>query len=332
MNRNDDMNVYDEREIPFTQIENDIIDSMSFEKPGDKLLYMCLCRMAHFQKGIFPSISKLMLMVGVSSPNTLKGQLDRLEEMGLIKVIDRGKKENGEHHTHLYKLLKVPARIRVNSVWDDEMVEQKKASIRERQKEKAAKKKAKNGTKTPPSKNDVPPSKFDVPPSKNDGPPSKFDGNQSRTYEPRIYKQDSIKESIIESDLPDDMKEYLGGKIKRLIDLDISLEQIEGNYLKHKTEVKYIGDYLDALDFALKQKSINDIDNFMADRVPASIEYNNKKRAKASNSGSNEVIPVWLNDRKDESNQKAANENQEVDTSDIAQRIAKLKSKENVTV
>jgi hypothetical protein len=198
MQQGDNLHIEDQRVIPFTMVDNDVLDSMSFSNPNDKLLYTIICRFSHMRE-VTPSIGTLMLMTGIKSPNTLKAALKRLEELELMRVINRGKYENGEHKTHRYSILKVPDHIRENSVFkDDKREEKQKELLAARKKKAAAKKKKDPAKKNPPSNFDGPqnegnnpPSNFDVPPSNFDGPPSNFDGNELR-----LYKKDFTKKNL----------------------------------------------------------------------------------------------------------------------------------------
>lgn len=216
MQKNDQFQVTDERKMPFTMVENGIIDSMSFEKPIDKLLYISISRFSHM-KEIYPSIGTLMLMCGISSPNTFKAALKRLKSLKILDYKDRGRKENGEHYTHQYILKEVPGEILENSVFKIEKVQEKKAEIKEARKEKAKKTKHNQHKKQDKSPADQASekgtSKFDGGSSKNDGGASKFDGGPSKFEQ---EEKESIKQESTNQELTN--KEYLSilKKVKAL--------------------------------------------------------------------------------------------------------------------
>lgn len=101
MNKNNQsMNIQAQFTVPFTQIQNTIIESPYFKQPIDKMVYITLLKFA-FNKGLaYPSIKTISTMQNVSE-NTVRSSIKRLEELNLVKVEKRIDKK-GNFLSNLY--------------------------------------------------------------------------------------------------------------------------------------------------------------------------------------------------------------------------------------
>lgn len=60
-------------------------------KPVDRLIYLCLYQHADVDTGeCYPSYSVLKMYTGISNNKSIKQGLDRLVQVGLIKIIKKG--------------------------------------------------------------------------------------------------------------------------------------------------------------------------------------------------------------------------------------------------
>jgi|GEM_PF-6975532 len=320
MQKTDGVKIQDQRKQPYTTYDNKIIDSLSFEKPTTKLLYMTICRFSHMQQ-IFPSIGTLMLLTSINSPNTLKSHLKKLQEMKLIFIEDRGRKENGEHHTHVYHLLEVPEEILENSVWEAEKVQALREQLKEARKEKSEttkhnqhKRKDKNADVEPSvegtSKFDGGTSNFDGGTSNFDGGTSNFDGNKERLTK-QEFKTKSLKQPTNNKDA---VQEPVGGLVEYTPDLIFDFykanaevtptdkKSIERLCNEHPADLVY-----GALEIAFNSKTRNqppigyatgvlnnckklNITSLEALRSQPAPTYGKKR----GNSGRTEMVPEWL--------------------------------------
>lgn len=125
----------------FTQLQNEIIDSMSFKKPIDKLLYITLLRFAFGKKKASPSLTTLANACCVSKKSTVIDALQRLVAMALITIKKRTK-QDGDNETNLYYIHDLTAEMKQNSVLSREAKKEKKEA------KKAAKKVVDNSRKS----------------------------------------------------------------------------------------------------------------------------------------------------------------------------------------
>lgn len=86
-------------EVQYTQVHNAVFDSMLFQHPLDKLIYMTLLRFAYGKGRAFPGHEKLAIMCATSE-SSVKRSLARLAEQGLITITPRkDDKEGGTNST-----------------------------------------------------------------------------------------------------------------------------------------------------------------------------------------------------------------------------------------
>lgn len=99
--------------IPFTQVQNSVIDSLAFDNPIDKMVYISLLRFASQKGRAYPSISILATM-NSSSENRIRQSLKRLEEMELITI--RRRKLGQLNISNLYELHDIPHQLKEKTV------------------------------------------------------------------------------------------------------------------------------------------------------------------------------------------------------------------------
>lgn len=170
---------------------------------------------------------------------------------------------------------------------------------------------------TPVQKNEPTPVQKNEPSPVQKNEPNNVSNNLSN--DSNIIINDSNKsinlEKIQNLDVPEELKEVIKKEIKRLIDWNISLEDIQFNYSKHKNEIKSIIEYTSAFQFVMN----NDprfFDKFMDSRVPDSIEYYESKRKKHNLkvSQTSEILPEWFKDLQE---QESTNDKNEVETESV---------------
>lgn len=282
--------------IPFTQVQNTVIDSTLFENPIDKLIYISLLRFA-FNKGeAFPSISTLAKM-NSSSENRIRQSIKRLEKMELVTVITR-RKSNKEHQSNLYHIHDLPKVHEEYSIMN-------------------------LGKKTPEkkgtSKNEVPSSKSEVGGSSEiEVRGSKIEGeeealNKKNLRIRNINKNQSIegteKARITENDIQKlnvhiAVQKQLILNIDRLIDDNIQIKDIEMNYLANKDNLNEY-QYAEILSTVLrKTKSvIKNIPSLMNVSIKNYLSDIVEHKNKIEESKSNEVVPDWFKKRQKERQQ-----------------------------
>jgi len=95
------------RKKGFFTIDNIVIDEIA-EHIGPYILsvYMALCRHAHIDtQTCFPSIDLIAKEIG-AGPTKVKKSIKQLEELGLI-IVDRKRKRDGTRHPNTYTLIDI---------------------------------------------------------------------------------------------------------------------------------------------------------------------------------------------------------------------------------
>ncbi|MDR7207611.1 hypothetical protein [Priestia megaterium] len=132
--------------INFTMVQNEVMDSMAFEKPIDKLAYYHLLRFAFGKGYAFPSVPKLALMCSVTSLTTMRSSLKRLQNMGLL-TIEPQENEDGSSAPNLYTIFELTTAMKENSVSNKDLFSEAKKIFKKD-------KKKKGGQKLAPTEND----------------------------------------------------------------------------------------------------------------------------------------------------------------------------------
>ncbi|MFB9324250.1 replication initiator protein A, partial [Cryptosporangium minutisporangium] len=116
-----------------------------------------------------------------------------------------------------------------------------------------------------------------------------------------IHQEEVLKSNI----LPDDLKDFLLLEIQdqnRIDRLNITLSDIEKNYLIHKSDSDVtLSVYKEALDYSLRLKSIKSFNAVMRENVKLYKKVAKQEAAASGNEKGNskEVIPEWFKERKE---------------------------------
>lgn len=74
-------------------------------KPVDRLLYLCLYQHADISTGIcYPSYKVLKKYTGIKNNSSIKQGLDKLVQIGLIDIIQKGYYSDGINKANTYKV------------------------------------------------------------------------------------------------------------------------------------------------------------------------------------------------------------------------------------
>lgn len=294
--------------IPFTQVQNTVIESPYFNKPIDKMVYITLLKFA-FNKGhAFPSIKTISVMQNVSE-NTVRTSIKRLEKMNLVSVEKRTDEKKG-NLSNLYYIYDLS--------YEYSMEHYKK---QQEELEKAKSETIDNSTI------DRGTSNFEGGYSKNcrgvlqnlQGGTSNFapeeysfnnikinniKGNNNlsinesaSTIEPGNNNQDMIDRQIDSIDLPDSIKKHMIRNIHRIQNDSISLEDIEDVYHANKDFINpYRFGYILANVLQDTKDKIRDIQKLLYtairnDGQPAENNPDHSKQKK-------ENVPDWFESRK----------------------------------
>jgi len=284
-----EMDVQRQFDVPFTMVQNSVIDCMGFGKPIDKTVYISLLRFAFNKGSAYPSITKLAYMNGVSS-NTIRGSIKRLTEMNLVKKQER-KKKNSENETNVYYIYDLSDKLKNDSVMNEDVY---LAKVREDRKQKKEKKegvqKLKGGT------------------SKIEGGTSKTEGKEDKPFNNKnINKKLSSKESIYlskveelnELETPTKVKQVIKQNMDRLIDDSVSLLDIELFYTSATNDLSD-NDFCIVLNNVLSKTKgeIKSIGNLLTSAIESYYIYVIHPRSVASDADQpSRTIPDdhWIN-------------------------------------
>lgn len=90
-----------------------IADTKHFEKVYEKMVYVILCKYANWtSKTSFPSVTQIA-KEAFCSENSVRRAIKKLEDIELIRVVPRKKREGGQT-SNLYVLLEIPEKFRKN--------------------------------------------------------------------------------------------------------------------------------------------------------------------------------------------------------------------------
>lgn len=96
--------IKDEREFPFTIIDNSILEDESLTA-YEKIIYAVLCKFANQKNNTcFPSITTIQKLAGCGKMTVIRG-IKKLEERNYIKKEKRQHEHNREYATNLYSIL-----------------------------------------------------------------------------------------------------------------------------------------------------------------------------------------------------------------------------------
>lgn len=265
---NDQMQVETEITIPFTMVQNEVMDSMSFEKPIDKLVYIALLRFAFGKGSAFPSVPKIALMCA-STLNTIRDAIKRLIKMGLVKVEAR-KNSNGTSSSNLYTVLDLTPEMKANSVSITELYEKAKQKFKKKKKDSKAVETVDNCTPAHPSKSEVYPSISEVHPSKFEPEEETLNNKQYNNIQNNnIYQSNSVNNidselnEITDQEMPMIIKKQISVNQKRLIDDNINTYEILAFYKSSDNTVTNDNDFAMILSNVLT-KTKGSINSFPA--------------------------------------------------------------------
>lgn len=254
--------------IPFTQVQNKVIDSNEFRNPIDKLVYISLLRFAFNRGESFPSIKKLADM-NISSENTIRKSLKRLEKMELI-TIEKRNSDSGSL-SNLYKIHDLKPHVNENAGGS-------KIEGGASKSEGEGVQKLKEGA------------------SKSEPEEEVF--NKNKYLRRSINKNQSINEGIIQqSDLHISIQKELIMNIDRMKDDSIYLIDIEEVY---KAYQERLTDYEFSLILGKVLSSTRGkIKNIKSIMMTAINNHIKELESNKSESINNEVVPEWFKEMKE---------------------------------
>lgn len=266
---NELMQVETDITIPFTMVQNEVMDSMSFEKPIDKLVYIALLRFAFGKGSAFPSVPKIALMCA-STLNTIRDAIKRLIKMGLVKVEAR-KNSNGTSSSNLYTISDLTPEMKANSVSIEELYEKAKQKFKKKKKESKAVETVDNSTPAYPSISEGYPSISEVHPSKFEPEEETLNNKQynNNKQNNNIYQSNSVNNidsdlnEITDQEMPMIIKKQISVNQKRLIDDNINTYEILAFYKSSDNTVSNDNDFAMILSNVLT-KTKGSINSFSA--------------------------------------------------------------------
>lgn len=279
--------------IPFTQVQNEVIDCLGFENPVDKLVYISLLRFGFHKGEAWPSVNKLAMMFG-SSENRIRQSLERLEKMKLISIIKRTK-ANGEPDTNKYLLHDLSPELKQNTIMNAVAVSEFKEKEKERKSEKEKKKNEKTGT----SKNEPPASNFEVPSSKNEPPTSNFEDKEYLSNKKNLKTKKNKGLSIQDLDLEirmlgvtSSISDVLRNQIDRLIELNITLKDLKNLKTIYNAAERKISEsnFCLVLNNVLNAERIDYFSKYLQKAIDTAVERNKQTKT--------EILPNWFDDKK----------------------------------
>ncbi|MED1287307.1 DnaD domain protein [Bacillus mycoides] len=321
-NNQDAFKVKSRKKNKFTQIDNEILDCITFEYAIDKLVYIVLERFNFYDETstVKPSIGTIAAMCATKSKNTIRESIKRLVDMDLVEVEEGGKKANGEYHPNTYWLLEIPEAIRYSSIDNEVAVEKKRQRDKERKNAKKLmkeeNKKIKEGSSKnePPKNNETGSSKNELGSSKNEPGSSNFEGNNNTSFNTSFNTYISSSSNAINY-----YKESKG--IKRISkDERTQIEQWVSTLGEHghvlfieairiaikadKVELRYIEGILNKWhEFGVKQ--VEDIDVYTEDFKRKQQEKNNRSNGRKIIR--KDPIPEWKNNSEEDLNNQTEN-------------------------
>ncbi|EJR51788.1 DnaD and phage-associated domain-containing protein [Bacillus cereus VD115] len=321
-NNQDSFKVKSRKKNKFTQIDNEILDCITFDYAIDKLVYIVLERFNFYDETstVKPSIGTIAAMCATKSKNTIRDSIKRLVDMDLVEVEEGGKKANGEYHPNTYWLLEIPETIRYNSIDNEVAVEKKRQRDRERKNTKKLikeenKKIVKGSSKNePPENNEKGSSKNEPGSSKNEPGSSNFEGNNKTSFNTSFntYISSSstainyYKESKGIKRISKDERSQIEQWISTLGEHGhaIFIEAIRIAIKADKVELRYIEGILNKwYEFGVKQ--VEDIDayteNFKRKQQEKNTRSNGRKTIRK------EPVPEWKSNPEDEINNHTEN-------------------------
>ncbi|UOK49485.1 DnaD domain protein (plasmid) [Bacillus tropicus] len=309
-NNQDSFKVKSRKKNRFTQIDNEILDCITFDYAIDKLVYIVLERFNFYDETstVKPSIGTIAAMCATKSKNTIRDSIKRLVDMDLVEVEEGGKKANGEFHPNTYWLLEIPETIRYNSIDNEVAVEKKRQRDRERKNTKKLmkeenKKVVKGSSKNePPKNNEKGSSKNELGSSKNEPGSSNFEGNNNTSFNTSFNTYISSSSNAINY-----YKESKGIKriskdertqIEQWVSIlgehghAIFIEAIRIAIKADKVELRYIEGILNKWhEFGVKQ--VEDIDAYTEDFKRKQQEKNNRPNGRKIIR--KDPVPEWKN-------------------------------------
>lgn len=152
---------------------------------------------------------------------------------------------------------------------------------------------------------------------------------ENKNYKKKNLNKDQSREDVINSlNVPDEIKTTLIKFQKRLIDDDISLNDIENNYKAH-TEILTAGEYQSALNFVLTkfEAPIVSIEAAMRTAITKKIDF--REKANQSNQPKQDNMPKWYtedqeNSEKNAKNSSTVNKNENTDFEDEKARFQRM--------
>lgn len=314
---NENMMVQAQFDIPYTMVQNEVMDCMGFEQPIDKLVYIALLRFAFGKGKAYPSVPKLAYMC-TSTENTIRSAIKRLDSMDLLKKKPRPK-SNKDNDTNIYYLYQLSEELKANSVMNEEAFTAAKQADKERR---AAKKKAREAKKV--LESIEPTSNFEggknekKPTSNFEGGTSKFEGATSN-FEGKEYllnNKDLNTSVCMYVENPNLAFELFKSKFKPTANTEANLTELcnehspefVGEAIKRAiNSEKPINKPISYIRGALTQwagagcKTVEDIAKYEEEykkqhfgQQQSNQPTPNAKGKKRGNSGRQEMVPDWL--------------------------------------
>lgn len=332
-------------DIPYTMVQNEVMDCMGFEQPIDKLVYIALLRFAFGKGKAYPSVPKLAYMC-TSTENTIRSAIKRLDSMDLLKKKPRPK-SNKDNDTNIYYLYQLSEELKANSVMNEEAFTAAKQADKERR---AAKKKAREAKKV--LESIEPTSNFEggknekKPTSNFEGGTSNFEGATSN-FEGKEYllnNKDLNTSVCMYVENPNLAFELFKSKFKPTANTEANLTKLcnehspefVGEAIKRAiNSEKPINKPISYIRGALTQwagagcKTVEDIAKYEEEYKKQHFGENQPKQPagkKRGNNGRTEMVPEWLKEKKHLENQQeeAADSDFEEEKRKLEQELKEL--------